>query len=448
MTTPKRGGVGLMTAADVPTDTDALRAMPDDPEVRESLAVIPPTPRRWPHWRPCPPRFSSAVRSSPTTSTGWWHNSATRPRNPPNWGNLREAVKALSTLAPLTSTWPSARTRFRVPGPADSAPGDHRRGGEPRRGGARGRSADQGPAGPPGGVFSLVKQLQGCGHPGDAEFPARVRPGLPGSRQREQLTPMHELSIAHAVVRTVVEALPIPVKVTTVRLRIGALSASCRRPFTSLTTSPPRALRSRVPCSRFRTCPSLSTARPAATRNRRESGTSAAPGAANPGDIVAGKELEVADVTFGRTRQHRAVAEGVLAKNDLLADGLRAGSPSTGQREQLGVEPGKRQDRPWKSCWRPRSNGGSGQRLWWGLRHRQRRQTAVPVRCEGPADHHRRHVPSGVGHDFRPSRRLGDGRLDLLVIENVGNLVCPTGYDLGRTPAWHWSVSPRARTNR
>ena len=33
--------------------------------------------------------------------------------------------------------------------------------------------------------------------------------------------------------------------------------------------------------------------------------------------------------------------------------------------------------------------------------------------------------------------------LDLLVIENVGNLVCPTGYDLREDTPWHWSVSPR-----
>ena len=57
---------------------------------------------------------------------------------------------------------------------------------------------------------------------------------------------MHELSIAHAVVRTVVDALPDPsVKVTPSDCASARCQASYRRPFTSHTTSRPRVYRAR-----------------------------------------------------------------------------------------------------------------------------------------------------------------------------------------------------------
>ena len=53
-------------------------------------------------------------------------------------------------------------------------------------------------------------------------------------------------------------------------------------------------------------------------------------------------------------------------------------------------------------------------------------------RHPGGADHHRHRLPSGSRHGG-PSRRADSTsiRLDVLVIENVGNLVCPADYDLG-----------------
>ena len=38
--------------------------------------------------------------------------------------------------------------------------------------------------------------------------------------------------------------------------------------------------------------------------------------------------------------------------------------------------------------------------------------------------------------------------LDVLFIENVGNLICPSNYRLGADLAWWWPACPRARTSR
>ena len=47
-------------------------------------------------------------------------------------------------------------------------------------------------------------------------------------------------------------------------------------------------------------------------------------------------------------------------------------------------------------------------------------------------DHDRRRLPSGRAHGARSTCEAGiSASLDLLFIENVGNLVCPTSYDLG-----------------
>ena len=58
----------------------------------------------------------------------------------------------------------------------------------------------------------------------------------------------------------------------------------------------------------------------------------------------------------------------------------------------------------------------------------------------GAPDHHRRRLPSGCAHGAKT--HVGDWLergLELLLIENVGNLVCPTSYDLGRGRQEWWS---------
>ena len=58
---------------------------------------------------------------------------------------------------------------------------------------------------------------------------------------------------------------------------------------------------------------------------------------------------------------------------------------------------------------------------------------AKTIAAEGALDpdSHRRYVPSGRGYDPSgyPGARVDD--LDLVVLENVGNLVCPAEFDTG-----------------
>ena len=136
---------------------------------------------------------------------------------------------------------------------------------------------------------------------------------------------MHELSIAHAVVTTVTQALPDPqARVTRVRLCIGRLSGVV-----------PQALHFAYDVATAGTVLAGSTLQidelPVVI-NCPTCGEQGLPGirdftcpqCGEPcGDIVGGKELEVADVTFDESSEIDALREGVLAKNDLLADGLR-----------------------------------------------------------------------------------------------------------------------------
>ncbi len=93
-----------MTAADVPTDTDALRAMLDDPEVRESLAVI---LANAPALAALASMSTALLQRGPELTdniNGMVAQLRDQTEESSEVGNLRDAVKALSTLAPLTST--------------------------------------------------------------------------------------------------------------------------------------------------------------------------------------------------------------------------------------------------------------------------------------------------------------------------------------------------------
>ena len=65
--------------------------------------------------------------------------------------------------------------------------------------------------------------------------------------------------------------------------------------------------------------------------------------------------------------------------------------------------------------------------------HAARRRPAGPlVRARRP-DIHRRGLPSRSRPDPRRPGQLDLDGVDLLFIENVGNLICPVGFDLGQT---------------
>ena len=249
------------------------------------------------------------------------------------------------------------------------------------------------------------------------------------------MTQMHELSIAHAVVRTVVDALPDPsVKVTTVRLRIGALSGVVPQALhfaydvatagTALEGSVLEIQNMPVVVS----CPTCGHQELSGIRDFR------CPRCGEPcGDVVAGKELEVADVTFDERDSLDQLREGVLAKNDLLADGLRGwftvngvnvsnwvSSPGSGKTALLevllstAIERGLGAAALVGDC----ATDNDAKRL--SRSGAKVRQIITDGMCHLESDMISAHLE---GWEM--------AELDLLVIENVGNLVCPTGYDLG-----------------
>ena len=65
-------------------------------------------------------------------------------------------------------------------------------------------------------------------------------------------------------------------------------------------------------------------------------------------------------------------------------------------------------------------------------RHRARRRPPARARHPGAPDPHRRRLPPrrAPGAAGRSTRRTSPS-FDILFIENVGNLICPTSYDLG-----------------
>ena len=253
---------------------------------------------------------------------------------------------------------------------------------------------------------------------------------------------MHELSIAHAVVRSVTAALPEQAVVTCVRVRIGALSGVVGQALAFayevavegtplagsqlLTETAPVVVR----------CPACGPGELADIRSFR------CPTCGEPtGDVVGGKELDIVDVTLAEAAaaagpvasDRAALRSGVLARNDLLAEGLRGLFSSSGVRASNWI-----------------SSPGSGktallEAVLGAATERGLRAGALVGDCATDNDAVRLarsgalvrqivtdgvcHLEAGMVSAHLAGWEVAD--LDLLAIENVGNLVCPTGFDLG-----------------
>jgi hydrogenase nickel incorporation protein HypB len=246
---------------------------------------------------------------------------------------------------------------------------------------------------------------------------------------------MHELSIARAVVSTVTEALPDPTpQVRSVRLRIGALCGVVPQALlfaydVAVAGTPLEGSELEIdPEPVVIACPTCGEQELSGIRDF------TCPVCGQPcGDVVRGKELEVATVTFDQRSEAEALREGVLAKNDLLADGLRGwftvndvnvsnwvSSPGSGKTALLeavlaaAVRRGLGAAALVGDC----ATDNDAQRL---ARSGARvRQIITDGMC---------HLESDMVSAHLDGWELAE--IDLLVIENVGNLICPTGYDLG-----------------
>jgi hydrogenase nickel incorporation protein HypB len=136
---------------------------------------------------------------------------------------------------------------------------------------------------------------------------------------------------------------------------------------------------------------------------------------------------------------------GILKKNDELAAGLR-GASRGGRRAgaEPGFQPRHGQDRlsgadAARSCAR-----GARWRRWWAILEtdndaRRLAASGAPVRqinthgiCHLDAEMIGKHLDGWEG--------VALAGLDYLFIENVGNLVCPSSYDLGERFAWPCSA--------
>lgn len=258
---------------------------------------------------------------------------------------------------------------------------------------------------------------------------------------------MHELSIAHAVVSTVTAALPAqPPPVTTVRLLIGDLSgvvpqalefaydvATIDTPLAGshlvIERAPviidcPRCGRGQLTDIRDFSCPTCGDL---------------------CGNVVGGKELEILDVTMadeaatengaGTDESDRlaTIQAGVLAKNDLLAAGLRGRFQAAGVRVSNWVSsPGSGKTALLEALLRLAVERDLGAATLVGdcatdndavrlaRSGAATRQIVTDGNCHLESDMISAHLEGWELDDF-----------DLLVIENVGNLVCPASYDLG-----------------
>ena len=246
---------------------------------------------------------------------------------------------------------------------------------------------------------------------------------------------MHELSIAHAVVSTVTEALPDPqVRVTQVRLRIGVLSGvvpqALHFAYDVATAGTPLA-GSTLTIDDIPVTINCPTCGPQELEGIRDF---TCPVCHEPcGDVTAGKELEVASVTFDERSEAEALREGVLAKNDLLADGLRGwftvnevnvsnwvSSPGSGKTALLEAVLGAAVERGLGAAALVGDCATENDANRLARSGARVRQIITDGMCHLESDMVSAHLE---GWDM--------AELDLLVIENVGNLVCPTGYDLG-----------------
>jgi hydrogenase nickel incorporation protein HypB len=257
---------------------------------------------------------------------------------------------------------------------------------------------------------------------------------------------MHELSIAHAVVSTVTAALPAdPPPVTKVRLRIGDLSGVVAQAllfaYDVAATDTPLAgselVIERAPV--IIDCPRCGRGQLSDIRDFR------CPTCGDLcGNVVGGKELEILDVTMADEPAAEAAADddadriatiqaGVLAKNDLLAAGLRGRFQAAEVRVSNWVSsPGSGKTALLESLLRLAVERGLGAATLVGdcatdndavrlaRSGAATRQIVTDGNCHLESDMVSAHLEGWELDDF-----------DILVIENVGNLVCPASYDLG-----------------
>ncbi len=243
---------------------------------------------------------------------------------------------------------------------------------------------------------------------------------------------MHELSIAHAIVTNVVASVGEPTApITGVRVRIGELSGIVPQALqfaydvaaegTILADAALVIERTPVRIQ----CPTCGEQQLSSAKDFHCPGCGVL-----CGNVIGGEELEIVDVTLDDTTE---LKEQVLAKNELLADGLRerftrahvsvsnwVSSPGTGKTALLEAmltqytNDGVRAAALVGDC----ATDNDAQRL---------ARSGAPVRqivTEGMC-----HLESDMVASHLEGWNLDD--LDVLVIENVGNLVCPTAFDLG-----------------
>jgi len=256
---------------------------------------------------------------------------------------------------------------------------------------------------------------------------------------------MHELSLAHAVVRTVVDALPEGAPpVTVVRVRVGALSGVVGH---ALEFAYGVATEGTVLAGSSLVVESAPVVIDCPTCGRRSLDgirDFACPSCGVPcGAVVGGSELEIVDVTLDEDEPAPAAAPdpaaqvatgaAVLARNDLLATGLRArfvaadvrvsnwiSSPGSGKTALLeavlsaAVARGHRAAALVGDC----ATDNDARRL--ARSGALVRQVVTDGLC---------HLESELVSAHLEGWELAD--LDLLALENVGNLVCPTDFDLG-----------------
>jgi hydrogenase nickel incorporation protein HypB len=151
------------------------------------------------------------------------------------------------------------------------------------------------------------------------------------------------------------------------------------------------------------------------------------------GDVVGGKELEVADVTFEQDTATDRLREGVLAKNDLLADGLRGWFTVNGVNVSNWVSsPGSGKTALLEAVLAAAVNRGLGAAALVGdcaTDNDAKRLARSGAKVRQIITDGMCHLESDMISAHLEGWEMAE--LDLLVIENVGNLVCPTSYDLG-----------------
>ena len=146
-----------------------------------------------------------------------------------------------------------------------------------------------------------------------------------------------------------------------------------------------------------------------------------------------------------------AVLESILDENDRVADRNRADF-ARGRRHdrQPDVLAGRRQDDAAEGAPSPRSASGSGSGSWRATSPPASTPTSWAGSASPSRSSTRAPASAASATSTRPWSAPGLGRLpldqlDILFIENVGNLVCTSSYDLGESLRVRLVVGHRGR---